>query len=79
MRGWVTDVQARSIDEVASLTVREEGTEKVWTFQAEGPIGFTPSHLREHMLQGQPVTVHYQERQGRLVAVLVTDQGSSLP
>ena len=73
VRGRVTDVQARSITEVAMLTLEEEATGKVWTFQAEGHIGFTPSHLREHMLQGQLVAVRYQERQGELIAVLVTD------
>ena len=55
------------------LTVEEQGTGKLWTFQAEGDIGFTPSHLRAHMLQGEAVTVHYKERTGRLVAVKVED------
>ena len=73
VHGLVTDVQARSITEVATLTLEEEDTGKVWTFQAEGHIGLTPSHLREHMLQGLGVTVRYQERQGQLIAVLVTD------
>ena len=73
VRGLLTDVQARSITEVDILTVEEQGTGKLWTFQAEGDIGFTPSHLRAHMLQGEAVTVHYKERTGRLVAVKVED------
>ena len=73
VRGLVTDVQANSITQVATLTLREEGTGKVWTFQAEGHIGFTPSHIRQHMLQGQSLTVHYEERRGQIFAVLVTD------
>ena len=73
IRGLVTDVQARSITEVASITLQEEDTGKIWTFQAEEHIGFTPSHIREHMLQGQQVTVRYREEGGRLIAILVTD------
>ena len=73
VRGLLTDVQARSIIQVETLTIEEQGTGKQWTFQAEGDIGFTPSHLRAHMLQGEPVTVHYKERDGRLLAVQVAD------
>ena len=73
VRGLVTDVRSRSIAEVETLTVQEEGTGKLWTFQTQGSVGFTPSHIREHMLQGQQVTVRYQEGQGQLIAVLVSD------
>ena len=73
VRGVVIEVEARSISEVAFLTIEEEGSGKVWTFQADGPVGFTPSHIREHMFQGQAVTVRFQERDGLFFAVLVTD------
>ncbi len=73
VRGLLTDVQARSISQVETLTVEEQGTGKQWMFQTDGDIGPTPSHLRAHMLQGEPVTVHYMERDGRLLAVKVTD------
>lgn len=73
VRGIVIEVEARSFAEVAVLTIEEEDTGKVWTFQADGPVGFTPSHIREHMMQGQAVTVRFQERDGLFVAHLVTD------
>ncbi len=73
MRGLITDVQAGSLTEVESFTVQEEGTGKLWTFTAEGSIGFTPSHMRQHMLEGQAVAVRYREKDGRLVAVLIGD------
>ena len=73
VRGLVTDVQASSITQVDSLTLREEGTGKLWTFQAKEHVGLTPSHIRQHILQGQLLTVHYEERRGQLFAVLVTD------
>lgn len=73
VRGVVVEVEARSILEVATLTIKEEGSGKVWTFQADGPVGFTPSHIREHMMQGRLVTVRFRERDGLFIAVLVTD------
>lgn len=71
--GLVTEVQARSLTQVETLTIQEQPTGRLLTFQAEENIGFTPSHLRQHMLQGAPVTVHYVERRGRLWATRVTD------
>lgn len=73
MRGLITEVQAASLTEVESFTLQEEGTGKLWTFTAEGFIGFTPSHLRQHMLEGQMVVVRYRDSYGRLVAILVSD------
>ena len=59
---------------LAPLTViKGEASEKVWTFQADGPVGFTPSHIREHMMQGKAVTVRFRERDGLFVALLVAD------
>lgn len=73
VRGVVVEIEARSILEVATLTIKEEDSGKVWTFQADGPVGFTPSHIREHMMQGRLVTVRFRERDGLFIAVLVTD------
>ena len=73
VRGLLTDVQAHSISQVETLTIEEQGTGDRWTFQVKGDIGFTPSHLRAHMLQAEAVTVTYEERDGRLLAVKVTD------
>ncbi len=73
MRGLITEVQAASLTEVESFTLQEEGTGKLWTFTAEGFIGFTPSHIRQHMLEGQMVVVRYRDSYGRLVAILVSD------
>ncbi len=53
--------------------IKGEASEKVWTFQADGPVGFTSSHVREHMMQGQEVTLRFRERDRLFVAVLVAD------
>ena len=72
VRGQVVEVVARSITEVETLRVRDEhGREYV--FVTEGFVGFTPSHLREHALFGQPVLVTYRREDGRLVAVRTED------
>ncbi len=72
VRGAVVGVQPASLTEVQSLVVRDdEGG--LWAFRTEGPIGFTPSHLREHQVFGQPVTVLYRETDDGLLAVEVTD------
>mgnify|MGYP001303095297 CR=1 FL=1 len=73
VRGLVTTVQPRSITEVATFAVEEANTGKLWVFQTEGSIGFTPSHIRDHMIQGQMVTVYYNEHNGVFTAVLATD------
>ena len=72
VQGIITDVQPRSLTEIATLTVRDDAG-RPWTFETEGPIDFTPSHLREHMLRGEPVTVDYEDEGERLVAVRITD------
>lgn len=72
VRGVITEVQPRSLTEVAALFV-EDSTGKPWRFETEGPIDFTPSHLREHALTGQAITVYYRVQGDRLLAERVTD------
>ncbi len=72
VRGHILDVQASSLTDVASLTLLDaEG--KVWRFEAQGNLGFTPSHIREHMMQGEEMTVTYREKGDDLVALRVAD------
>ena len=74
VRGMVQAVEPRSLLDIESLTVvDEQGV--VWTFQG-GPLtpaGFTPSHLREHMLLGEPVSVFYHAEGDALVIDDITD------
>ncbi len=72
VEGLVVEVVGRNIVELETLGIRaEDGT--VWTFTAEGPLEFSPSHLREHQLFGETVTVSYVRRGELLVAVKITD------
>mgnify|MGYP006982481800 FL=1 len=68
----MVEVTGRNIVELETLGIRaEDGT--VWTFTADGPLEFSPSHLREHQLFGETVTVSYVRRGDVLVAVEIGD------
>ncbi len=72
VKGLVVEVVGRNIVEIEFLRIRTED-DQVWTFTAEGPLAFSPSHLREHQLFGQAVVVSYVRRGDVLVAVEVGD------
>jgi hypothetical protein len=74
VRGRLTDVQAASLLEIESITVETESGE-TYVLEAGNRIfsGFTPSHLREHMLQGNMVTVSYEEEGDKLILKDVLD------
>ena len=73
VRGHVVDVVVRNFTEVESLRIRDEAG-KIWDFRgAEGFIGFTPSHVKEHQLQGLSVLVSYVREGDTLVAVRLAD------
>ena len=70
--GVVLEIEAASLLELTALDVLDESGRR-WHFVAGGYKGFPPSHLREHMLQGLPVSVRYHESSGTLVMDEVTD------
>jgi hypothetical protein len=72
VRGQIIEVAARSIGEVETLRLRDDSGQE-YVFTTQGFIGFTPSHLLEHRLLGQPVLVTYREENGRLIAVKTED------
>lgn len=74
IRGRLTDVRAASLLEVESITVETENGES-YILEAGNRIfsGFTPSHLREHMLQGTLVTVTFHQEGERMVLNDVLD------
>ena len=70
--GHVVSVEAASIVAIKAFGV-EDSEGVVWSFIAEGPLEFTPSHLREHQLLGLPVVVTYLETTDGLLAVSLVD------
>ena len=71
--GHVTEVTAKSLVEVETLTVLDDdGT--IWVFNGGEFPGFTPSHLEEHQALGEPVRVFYvTEEDGSLRIVRIED------
>ena len=59
--GSIIEFQASSLSQIESITL---GTidEEIYEFRVEKNLGkFTPSHLRQHMIHGELVEVHYRE------------------
>ncbi len=70
VRGLILEVNARSLLELESLRLEDEdGT--IWQFEGGGrPFpDFTPSHVREHMVTGQRISVTF-ERDGDVLTVI---------
>ena len=65
--GLIVDLKARSLSEIESMTVAGEDGE-TWGFGAQDTMsaGFTPSHLKEHMVLGIPVKVWFHRQNGAL-------------
>ena len=47
VQGVIVDMKAKSLTTLDTLTIRDDSGE-LWTFSAQGPLEFTPSHLLEH-------------------------------
>jgi len=73
VRGRVLEVVGRNLAEVETLLVRDESG-KEWAFSAaQGFIGFSPSHIREHQIAGESLLIIYVIQDGQLIAVDITD------
>ena len=69
----VVEVEAASLLELKSLIVLDDAG-KEWTFVARGYRGsFTPSHLNEHRVVGDPIAVTFHRENGDLVVDDITD------
>jgi hypothetical protein len=71
--GVITDVEAKSLTEVESFTLRADGETYEILLDPNVDLGFAPSHLKEHSLTGDPVIVELNERDGKLYALSVVD------
>ena len=72
VRGQVVEVVPRSFSELELLRIRDDEG-RLYTFQTEGYVGFTPSHIREHQFLGQTLLVTYERRGDVLVAIRLED------
>lgn len=72
--GVVLDVTADSLELIEAFSVQDDGGAR-WDFRAEGYRGWLPSHVRDHMVQGAPITVTYHEEDGALMVDQIEDAG----
>jgi hypothetical protein len=74
VHGLVQHIEARSLLQVGSLTVRDDDG-RDWVIEGRGTeiAGFSPSHVREHMVLGQPIRVLFHREDGVLVLDDITD------
>ena len=74
-RGVITNVQAESILEWESVTLRTTDGTEITVNRGPGIDlrYWRASHLREHMLTGAPVTLTYNQSSGYLVATKITE------
>lgn len=75
VRGTPVNVQSETLLELTVVDVVVGGVER-WHFEGRGfrsSTGFTPSHLREHMVQGLSITVRYHEEGEVFVIDDITD------
>ncbi len=74
--GLITGVEVRTLLDLESIEVTDDEGVSL-EFQADGRrfMDFTPSHVREHMLQGLGVIVTYRRSDdGTLYIVTIRDQ-----
>lgn len=74
VRGRIVEVVPASLVDLDSLTVEDDQGAR-WTFDGRGERfdNFSPSHLREHMVQGTPVTAWFEKKEGVLVLKEIAD------
>ena len=72
IRGLILEVNAKSLLDIESLTIVDNVGNK-WNFNAMGFRGFTPSHLNEHRVLGDPITVTFHRAEGALVIEEISD------
>ena len=78
--GTVASFQAKTLLELESITIANESG-VVLQFHAAGRRfeEFTPAHIREHMVLGDPVEVTYRQSEDRLLMVSLRDAFDESP
>lgn len=72
VRGLIFEVNTKSLLDIESLTLVDD-VGNTWIFGGGGFRGFTPSHLNEHRVLGDPITVTFHRKNGDLVIDKISD------
>lgn len=70
--GLVVEFASGSLTQIKEFSVQDYSGSR-WHFRAEGYQGWVPSHLRDHMVQGSPITVTYHQEAGVLIVDKIED------
>ena len=77
IEGLIVEVESQSLVEASSITVVDRSGEEYMLY-LEGNYGpFTPSHLREHMTAGMPISVEYVVSDYKLNVIAISDDSDS--
>ncbi len=71
--GLLIEVEAASFLRVGALTLRTDNGDVI-SMIAEGDIGMTPGHLREHMALAEPVTITVRYDDDLIIATRIDDR-----
>lgn len=71
--GIVTDVEATSLTNVTSFSLRSEGSTYEIGIIPSIVYSFPPGHLRAHAIASEPVRVEVEDRGGNLIALTFED------
>jgi hypothetical protein len=73
LSGVVVAVDARALGRVRGFTLRREGRAHEILIDSDTRFDFPPTHLRAHLVSGEPVRVEVVRRRGTLVARSIAD------
>lgn len=70
IRGLIRDFSASTLQSFDTVTVEDEKG-ILWRFSSNGRVfpGFSPSHLRDHMLTGESILVTYEKIENSMLLV----------
>ncbi len=69
--GLITSVEARTLLDLESIEVSDDyGNTRAFRAGGKRFMDFTPSHAREHMIQGEGVSVTYREGEDGLLYII---------
>jgi hypothetical protein len=72
--GKVIAIENSSIEKIDTFTMTELTTDKIIKFHTIGHVGISASHLKEHMLIVEPISVSfYVNTDGQNIATNVAD------
>ncbi len=70
IRGFIRDFSASTLQSFDTVTVEDEKG-ILWHFSSNGRVfpGFSPSHLRDHMITGKTILITYEKGERSMLLV----------